>query len=178
MHSSGGVSVWSWASRLTTVLLVSPVPTVLHAVTVKSTRQTLGEIPTRKISFWAQRSDCTAFSQCIIYVKKGTGILSNGKKLLIWPNSFHIILFNFRKALWVEFSGITLSLQFLWVMFLIITFKIITVIQTSTLPRMESRLIMNLLQESKSKQSQSDCPTYVWNQRLVPPWKQKSKTMS
>lgn len=95
----GAEQVWSRASRLTTVLLVSPVPTVLHAVTVKSTRQTLGEIPTRKISFWAQRSDCTAFSQCIIYVKKGTGILSNGKKLLIWPNSFHIILFNFRKAL-------------------------------------------------------------------------------
>ena len=32
---------------------------------------------------------------------------------------------------------------------------------------MESRLVMNLLQESKSKQSQSDCPTCVCNQRLV-----------
>lgn len=47
---------------------------------VNTGRDSLG-----KISFWAQRSDCTAFSQCIIYVKEGTGILSNEKKLLIWP---------------------------------------------------------------------------------------------
>lgn len=51
---------------LTAVALVSPVPAVVHAVTVEYAGQALGQIPAGKISFCAQRSDCTAFSQCKI----------------------------------------------------------------------------------------------------------------
>ena len=56
---------------LTTVVLVGTIPAVIHAITVKGSGQTLGEIPTGKMPFGAQRSHRIAAGQCEICMKDG-----------------------------------------------------------------------------------------------------------
>lgn len=55
--------------ELTTVVLIGTIPAIIHAIAVKGSGQALGEIPTGKIPFGAQRSRHTAVSQCKIYMK-------------------------------------------------------------------------------------------------------------
>lgn len=60
-------------ARLTTVVLIGTILTVIHAITVEGSGQALGEIPTRKIPFLAQRSHHTAISQYKVYMRDETG---------------------------------------------------------------------------------------------------------
>lgn len=140
--SQNGVHMWSWAAVLTTVLLISTIPTIVYTIAMKSTWRALGHIPTGKISFLAQ-SDYTIFSQCKICVKERTQILCNSKKALTCLKSFYVAPFNFHKTLWIVCLTLFITHNF---------YEQFQSYLTSAIPRMGSRLILKVTLGSLSKQ--------------------------